>query len=680
MPQGVPFFLQAMQKIDKTMVETSMRKFVFVLIVAAAQFWSQRAQAESPPSVPSATPLTAEDFARKPKLQSIAFSPDGRLFGALQEFDGRMNLVVGDLQARKVNRVTTFTTYDVANYRWISSKRLIFSLYDSTKGLAEGRGGGLFAINVDGSQPKELSPSNENCRARASLTCRQTNFLRRVQGSDDEILAVSNDRDEDTEDVYRLNTRTGHKTLLTTQNPGKVSEWVLDKDGIPRAAISTDGKTLGEIFWFRDSADKPWRKLSSVNGFAPRVRPAAFDDDGSLFVYSNLESDKYQIYVLNAATGQPGELVAKHPLVDLDTSQPLVRLSDGRLMGFRVDADKPEILWLDEDLGRIEAVVNNSLPRGNVNNLSVLDDGRVLVTSWSDRDPGVYYLYDPKRKQMQELLRPVDWLPPERMSSTQVVRYKARDGLEIPAYLTLPLGKAPSKLPLVAWIHGGPWVRDEWRFDRDVQFLASRGYAVLQPNYRGSTGFGRHHLEASFKQYGQSMQDDITDGIRYLVAQGIVDAQRVCIGGGSYGGYATLEGLVKDPDLYRCGIDEAGVADLIWSQELGYTDFNQRDPDAAEAWYRVTMGDVKTDRAMLEQYSPRLHADRIKAPLLIVHGVGDRRVPIQHAEGMRTALQAAGKTFEWVVYPEEGHGFTKPENRIDRYKKIEAFLAKYLGP
>ncbi|MEO7106900.1 MAG: prolyl oligopeptidase family serine peptidase, partial [Rhodoferax sp.] len=158
------------------------------------------------------------------------------------------------------------------------------------------------------------------------------------------------------------------------------------------------------------------------------------------------------------------------------------------------------------------------------------------------------------------------------------------------------------------------------------------------------------------------------------------DPDRVCIGGGSYGGYATMMGLVKEPEMFRCGIDEAGVTDLIWAQELGYTDFNSGDAEAAEAWYKITSGDVKTDRALLEQYSPRLHADKIKAPVLIVHGGGDRRVPIKHAEGMRDALKAAGKEYEWVIYPEEGHGFTKPENQIDRFKKIEAFLHKNLAP
>lgn len=656
-----------------------MKTFVFRAALLGAALLAGFAPLTAPAAT-AATPIPLEDFARQAKLRSVSFSPDGKLFAALQEVDGRMNLTVGDLKARKLTRVTSFTSIDVRTYQWISGTRLIFSLYDAKKGLAEQRGGGLFALNWDGSEPKEISPTGENCEARNLVTCRQTHFLQRIHGSVDEILVAANDRDSETEDVYRLNTRTGKKTLLTSDNPGKVQEWFLDKDGIPRAALSEDGKKLGETFWYRDSAASPWRKVSSVNGAtAKRVKPAAFDADGSLYVYSDLDSDKFQLYVFDPVKGQPGELVAANATVDLSTAQPLMRLSTRKILGFRVDADKPEWLWLDDNYARMQALLDASLTKGNQNDMTSLDDGRVLVNSWSDKDPGSYYLYDPTAKQLQELLRPADWIKPEQMASTQVLRYKARDGLEIPSYLTLPPGKPASKLPLIAWIHGGPWVRDYWGFTPDVQFLASRGYAVFQPNYRGSTGFGGKHLQSSFKQYGQTMQDDITDGIRALIAQGIVDPARVCIGGGSYGGYATMQALVKEPEMFRCGINEAGVVDLIWAQELGYTDFNRGHPDSTQAWYSVSIGDVKTDRAMLEQYSPRLHADKIKAPVMIVHGAGDQRVPIKHAEGMRDALKAAGKEYEWVIYPEEGHGFIKPENRIDRYRKIEAFLKKHLG-
>jgi len=646
-----------------------------VLIVAIAAAAVLPASAADP-AVPPLLPVT--DFAKRPKLSSVRFSPDGKLFGALQEFEGRMNVIVGDLDKGTLSRITTFSTYDVGGFSWISNSRLVLSLYDSKKGLAEQRGGGLFALNADGSAPKELSPTREACQARNQV-CRQTAFVSRIAGSEDEVIASANERDFRTDDLYRLNTKSGRKTLLTTENPGRVSEWFLDQNNVPRAAVSEDGATLTEIFWYRDSATTPWRKISVRQGHAARVKPAGFDADGSLMVFSNLQSDKFGLYAFDPVAGKPTELLAQHPLVDLDTATLVTRLSDHRILGISIDADKPEMVWFDETYAKLQKLMDASLPPGNINRITPLADGKVAIFAGGDRDPGQYYLYDPKVKRLEEVLRPLDWIKPQQMAGTQVVRYKARDGLEIPGYLTLPQGRPPTKLPLVALIHGGPWARDEWGYSPDVQFLANRGYAVFQPNYRGSTGFGAKHYVSSFRQLGQTMQDDITDGVRYLIDQGIVDKDRMCINGGSYGGYATMMALVKEPDLFKCGIDEAGVVDLIWWQELGYTDFNLSNPDAAEAFLKVALGDVKADRAMLEKYSPRLHADQIKAPVLIVHAVRDQRVPIAHAEGMRDALKAAGKTYEWVVYPDEAHGFVKMENRIDRYNKIEAFLQKYIG-
>lgn len=634
----------------------------------------------APAAEPSAALLPVSDFAKRPKYASIDFSPDGKQFAALTDLDGRMNLAVGNLEKGTLTRITSFKTYDVGRYRWISNSRLVISLYDASKGLAEWRGGGLFALNADGSESKELAPTQEACKARNQI-CRQTWFVARIPGSEDEIIAGANERDLRSDDLYRLNTKTGRKTLLTDQNPGAISRWVIDQNNVPRAAISEDGRKLAQTFWYRESATAPWRKIMTATGLsAPRIKPAGFDSDGLLLVYSNLDSDKFKLYEFDVASGKPGKLVLEHPLVDLDTSDLRIRTKDHRIVGVQIDADKPEVAWFDETYAKLQKLMDASLPAGNINEIVLLDDGKLAVYSHGDRDPGEYYLYDPALKRLERVLRPRDWIKPERMASTQVVRYKARDGLEIPGYLTLPTGKPATRLPLIAWIHGGPWARDDWGFNPDVQFLANRGYAVFQPNFRSSTGFGVKHYTAGFKQYGLAMQDDITDGVRYLIAQGIVDKDRVCIGGGSYGGYATMMGLVKEPDMFKCGINEAGVVDLIWGQELGYTDFNQSDPDAAEAFYTVAMGDVKADRAMLEKYSPRLHADQIKAPVLIVHAVHDRRVPFQHAEGMRDALKAAGKPYEWLVFPDEGHGFTKMENRIKRYEAIEAFLRKNLGP
>lgn len=655
-------------------MKTHLAWFVFALAAAA-------------PALPAAaatdtatTPIPAIDFARAPTYSDVQFAPSGGRFAAVQIVDGRRNLTVGDLEKGTLTRVTSFTTYDIASYQWISDKRLVLSLYDAQKGLAEQRGGGLFAVDFDGGGARELSPVVEKCMAQRSV-CRQTQFVRRVPDSEDQIIAAANERDLRTADLYRLDTRTGKKVLLTERVPPHVVSWVLDANSFPRAATSNDGKTRTGVFWYRERPDAEWRQVAKWVGDAPHMEPAAFDSDGSLLVMSNLDSDKFQLHEFDAAAGKPGKLILASPTVDLEPGNVIAPSALGfKIAGVRIDADKPETVWFDEKYAKVQAVLDASLPKGNVNVFSILNDGKVSVISYSDREPGQYYLYDPAKKHLEEVLRPREWIDPKRMSPMTVVRYKARDGLEIPAYLTVPNGKPATKLPLVAVIHGGPWARDHWGFNADVQFLASRGYAVLQPNYRGSEGFGRRHLESGFKQLGESMQDDITDGIRYLVAQGVVDPDRVCIDGGSYGGYATMMGLIKEPDLFKCGIDEAGVIDLFWWHELGFTDYNRIDSDAAEEFLKIRVGDTTADRDLLRKNSPRLHADKVKAPVMIIHAVRDQRVPFQHAEAMRAALQAAGKSVEWVAYPDEAHGFIKVENRVDRYNKIEAFLRKNLGP
>jgi dipeptidyl aminopeptidase/acylaminoacyl peptidase len=633
------------------------------------------AQSTAPGATKTLVPV--EDFARRPTLLDPAFAPNGERFAAIQQLDGRMNVVVVDPKARKSTRVTNFTSVDVAAYGWISSKRLIFSVYDAKKGNTEQRGGGLFAVNFDGSEAKELSPTAADCEARGQI-CRQTRFFRRVAGHEEDILVVANDRDLATDDLYRLNTRTGRKTLLTSDNPGNVRSWVVDNALVPRAAWSSDRDKLENTFWYRESANAKWRKVATFNTFEPNFYPIAFEPDGTLLIASNVESDRYALHVFDVANGKPGEKIVGHPLADVSGGL-VQRLRDGAVLGVRIEADKPEVAWFDQAAARTQKTIDTSLP-GKSNQMSFLDDGRVLVESVSDRDPGTFYLFDPNKRTLEEVLRPFDWLKPEAMSTVTVQRYKARDGLEIPAYLTLPAGREAKNLPLVAWIHGGPQSRDTWGFDSEPQFFASRGYAVLQLNFRGSTGFGRKHMVAGYRQWGQAMQDDITDGIRHLVAQGIVDPKRVCIGGGSYGGYATLMGLAKDPLQYRCGLAVVAVTDLVWMHDLAYSDFQSIHSDSADAFLKLTMGDRTADRAMLETYSPRLQATKIQAPVFFAQGADDRRVPIKHGEGMRDSLKAAGKPYEWLVFSGEGHGFLKPENRVEYYKRMESFLRQHNPP
>jgi dipeptidyl aminopeptidase/acylaminoacyl peptidase len=300
------------------------------------------------------------------------------------------------------------------------------------------------------------------------------------------------------------------------------------------------------------------------------------------------------------------------------------------------------------------------------------------VHAFSDADPGSFLLFNTDSGKFTLLGTALRGVEARQMAQRDLVRYKARDGLEIPAWLTLPKGGKGRKLPMVVLVHGGPYLRGgQWAWDADSQFLASRGYLVVEPEFRGSQGYGWKLFRAGWKQWGLKMQDDVADAARWAIAQGLADAQRVCLAGASYGGYATLMGLIRDPELYRCGVAWAAVTDIGLMYELSWSDM-------ADVWKQYGMpaliGDRVKDAEQLAATSPLQQAARLKQPLLLAWGGDDRRVPIEHGTRLRDALSKTNPDVEWIVYPGEGHGFFKPENRYDFWGRVERFLARQLAP
>jgi dipeptidyl aminopeptidase/acylaminoacyl peptidase len=301
------------------------------------------------------------------------------------------------------------------------------------------------------------------------------------------------------------------------------------------------------------------------------------------------------------------------------------------------------------------------------------DENVFVVAAWSDRTQGVRYLYDTASKNLTKLAEIAPWLREGDLAEMQPITYQARDGLTIHGYLTLPRG-AGKNLPLIVNPHGGPWARDAWGYNPEIQFLANRGYAVLQMNFRGSTGYGRAFWEASFKQWGKTMQDDVTDGVRYAIAQGIADPKHICIYGASYGGYSALAGLAFTPELYACGVDFVGVSNLF----TFLTTIPPYWKPMLDMFYEM-VGNPDTDKELLAAASPAMHADNIRAPLLIAQGAQDPRVNINESDQMVAALQKHGIPVEYLVKDNEGHGFANEENRFEFYELMEAFLKKHLS-
>jgi dipeptidyl aminopeptidase/acylaminoacyl peptidase len=481
-----------------------------------------------------------------------------------------------------------------------------------------------------------------------------------------------------TVNLLRLDTVTGQ--FQTVQRPGPVDSWLLDSAGEPRLTLRSEGgKTR---MHYRDPASGQWRliaEFATYTGTRGAFSPVGFGNDGKLYVRTNAGRDTTSLHTFNLATGQldPEAVVVTE---GYDFTGGLVA-RPGKLLGVQFETDAPGSAWFDKDMQATQQAVDKLLP-GTVNLISVAaraDAPWVLVRSFSDTRPLAYNLYNPGTGKLNPIGSSREGIDPARMGRQDPVRYKARDGREIPALLTLP-ARGKKNAPLVVLVHGGPFVRgNHWGWDPEAQFLASRGYAVLEPDFRGSRGYGVAHYRAGWKQWGLAMQDDLADGARWAVAQGYADPKRICIAGASYGGYAALMGLVKDPGLYKCAVNWAGVTDINLLYDGHWSFDSDLDDDYKQHGMPVLIGDQVKDAAQLKATSPIEQASRITQPLLLAYGAVDRRVPLYHGNKFRDAVQAHNKQVEWIVYQDEGHGWTRPQNRFDFWTRVEKFLGRHIG-
>jgi len=474
---------------------------------------------------------------------------------------------------------------------------------------------------------------------------------------------------------FRLNTETGN--LVRADVPIGVDRVVIDAGGTPRVAtIQTDGVNH---MLYKDPQAGTWREVGAwPYNSADNVSPVLVTRSGQLYVSTYNGRDTVGLYRFDVATGK----LDPEPVVGLkqfDFSGSLILGPDrDSLLGVRYETSEEITTWLDEGMKAVQQRIDKLLP-STINDLYLASEAvsdAVVVRSFSDTEPGFWQLYHRSTGKLTPLGTSMPGINPLQMADTSFLRFKARDGRDIPAYLTLPKG-ARKNLPMVVLVHGGPWVRGahlDWK--REVQFLATRGYAVLQPEFRGSQGYGRDHFTASWKQWGQAMQDDVADATRWAIGQGVADAKRICIGGASYGGYATLMGLIRNPELFRCGFEWVGVTDINLLYDLRFTNTS----DEAKIYgLPVLIGDQTGDAAMLKAVSPLENASKITQPLLLAYGGMDRTVPIEHGKKFYEAVKQTNPRVEWIEYPREGHGWRYERTALDFWSRVDSFLVQNLG-
>jgi dipeptidyl aminopeptidase/acylaminoacyl peptidase len=606
------------------------------------------------------------DFLRPADYGAMRLSPNGEWLASITPHKGRVNLVVINVAKRTRQIITSFEKFDVFNYEWVNDNRMFLRVADTKDVLGRFNLKGSYAVDIDGSNLRVLQDVDDSKSIRGLEVLRS-----QLVGDSPDMIVQANQRTRNSADVYRFNTLTGRLQLLTFDSPGEVSQWVLDNNDVPRVAVSysepkkSDERLGITAVHYRAAADAPWRKLAEFKDLEPGTwDPIAFDDDNkTLLVASNIGRDKRAIYRYDPEQNKLGELLFEDPLVDVESG--LIRdPKTHKLLGISYVNDRRSTVWVDPEWTKLQKQLEVTLPGSEVGlQRGRANPDRLIVSVRSDVNPGEFFLFERAKGTLEPITPARPWIDPKLMPQRQFIQYKARDGRMIPAYLTLPRGAPAKNLPLIVNVHGGPRARVyEWADFGDAQLFASRGYAVLEPEPRGSTGFGREHERAGWRQWGLTAQDDLNDGAAHLANQGIVDAKRMCIYGGSYGGYATLQGLARDPDFWACGNAFVAVSDLGLLQTVRHSDTTRYSDSAI---FAAQIGDKDKDAELFQKASPARNAARIKAPLMLTMGSDDVRVPMIHGTTMRDAMQAAGKKVDWKVYVGEAHGFNAKENQID---------------
>lgn len=605
--------------------------------------------------------IPLEDFFRNSERTGYQLSPDGSYISYMAPYKDRLNVFVRrvDETDEHAIRITNETERSVAGYMWADNQRLLYM-----KDSAGDENYQLYGVHRDGSDD----------RAYTAFDGVRTSLIDDLEEQQGVVMIGMNKRNPEVFAPYRLNIETGELTLLA-ENPGNIQGWMTDHDGRLRVATAIVDGVNTQIL-YRDTEDEPFKPVLTTN-FRDVVSFMEFTPDNKeVYAATNLHRDKTILVRMNPATCEELEVLYENERYDI-ASISYSRKRKKLLSVYCTGHKEPVRHYFDAEEEQLRQRIKAHFPnqRYGIADTDKAEENYLIYVG-GDRTRGSYWHYNALTDEAKKIADLAPWIKSDEMNAMHPVCYTTRDGLQIEAYLTLPDGLTPDtakQLPVVVNPHGGPWARDCWGYSSEVQFLSNRGYAVFQMNFRGSTGYGRHFLEASYKQWGLKMQDDITDGVKWLIEQGIANPNRIAIYGGSYGGYATLAGLTFTPDLYACGIDYVGVSNLFT--------FMQTIPPywrpMLEMMYEQ-VGHPEHDADQLAATSPALHADKIKVPLFVAQGANDPRVNKAESDQMVEALRQRGVVVEYMVKDNEGHGFHNQENRFDFYHAMERFLKAHL--
>lgn len=598
--------------------------------------------------------ISVEAFMKSPGDVGYQLSPDGNYISYASSWENRLNVFVKAMgDASEPVRVTSTKDRDIAGFFWKDDS----ILYMKDNGGDENYH--IYSSSFNGAEEKDLTPYKD-------VAVLPLDILKDVK---DEILVTMNKEDATVFDVYKLNIKTG-ETHLVAKNPGSIQSWISDSNGEIRMAVESDGYE-GNVL-YRETEKDEFKPFITIEA-GDTVSPIAFSQDNQ-FIYALSDKGRDKIELVKYDLEGKEEVILSNPNVDI--SNALYSSSKDQLLYSVYITDKVHYEFFDDEF---EAVFNKMKDKLGVeeSELGINDYNKemtkFIVSVGSDTLYGEYYYYDSETDTVTKLAELSPWLDEAQMAQMHSISYESRDGLTIHGYLTLPKNKKAENLPMIVIPHGGPWARDMWGFNPEVQLLANRGYAVLQMNFRSSTGYGKEFVDAGNKQWGLKIQDDITDGVQWAIDQGIADPEKIGIYGASFGGYATLAGITFTPDLYAAAVDYVGVSNIFTLLETV--------PPYWETMlnmFHVRVGDPEKDKELLTAVSPVFHVDKIKTPLFVAQGANDPRVNKQESDQIVEALKKRGVDVEYMVKENEGHGFMNEENKIEFYNAMTEFFEKHL--